>query len=271
MLAQKHYSDAILVQDACNISGVVHSFVRVLELTESELAHRKGGDVLELNRHPLMVMYASKVLSLSKGQMQARQDLRKLPGWHLKLFVKCLSGGLTTMRELEKTEDYYGTGKGYGLRVDNKLLDGHTLTRWMAVKIAELTHCESLDVFGQAYDACKRVDAETEHEASHLISEDESLHRVMIPDTPEGAGEDEDGEEEIDWVCECQGHGLTQALDLKDSDTFVCPFCGSDAITALSASLRAELKNPGLLAQVLRQRLPDNVVDVDFPPKAEEG
>ena len=264
MLAQKHYSDAILVQDACNISGVVHSFVRVLELTESELAHRKGGDVLELNRHPLMVMYASKVLSLSKGELQARQDLRKLPGWHLKLFVKCLSGGLTTMRELEKTE-------GYGIRVDNKFLDGHTLTRWMAVKIAELTHCESLDVFGQAYDACKRVDAETEQEASHLISEDESLHRVMIPDTPEGVDEDEDEEEEIDWVCECQGHGLTQALDLKKgSDTPVCPFCGSDAITAVSASLRAELKTPKLLAQVLRQRLPDNVIDLDFTAKDEE-
>lgn len=254
MLAQKHYSDAILVQDACNISGVVHSFVRVLELTESELAHRKGGDVLELNRHPLMVMYASKVLSLSKGELQARQDLRKLPGWHLKLFVKCLSGGLTTMRELEKTE-------GYGIRVDNKFLDGHALTRWMAVKIAELTHCESLDVFGQAYDACKRVDAETEEEASHLISEDEGLHRVMIPDTQahtEKTLEDSDSEE-VDWVCECGAMGTTRMLAFVESmSKFCCDQCGSVAITAVSASLRAELKTPRMLAFALGQLTPED-------------
>jgi len=52
--------DAILVQDACNLSGVVHSFSRVM----SRLSHYDL-DTREKNGHFLAVLYASKIASLT--------------------------------------------------------------------------------------------------------------------------------------------------------------------------------------------------------------
>lgn len=49
-------ADAIQVQDACNLSGVVQSYARVmLELGN----HTNGTD--ERNHHPIAILFASKV------------------------------------------------------------------------------------------------------------------------------------------------------------------------------------------------------------------
>jgi hypothetical protein len=62
--------EAILVQDACNLSGVIHSFSRVL--TElREILVRLDPDKFStevLNRHPISVMYSSKIASLTGSE-----------------------------------------------------------------------------------------------------------------------------------------------------------------------------------------------------------
>lgn len=260
-LSKKQYVDAIQVQDASNIMGVMNSFVILLDLIESEMEVREPGSKLELNRHPLCVMYTSKILSLSKGELMPKQDLRILPGWQLKLFANCLMGGLRKMRDLGKDNEEYG------LIIDNKFLDGHAITRWMAVKMAELTHCESMDVFGQAYEACKFVSDLDEGEAVDAIADEDWLHRVMMPDTPIERQEAPDTEDEVDWACECGASGVTRMLEfVEEANKFRCNACGSQNITAVSASLKAELNSPRMLAFALGQLNADKIRDAGFEP-----
>lgn len=64
MLTQREYQRAILIQDACNLSGVVHEWSRVMKKIWGEAnARDKGTDWV--NNHPINVMYASKVASLT--------------------------------------------------------------------------------------------------------------------------------------------------------------------------------------------------------------
>ena len=52
--------EALQVQDACNLSGVVHSFARILgEMVES------GMDTDTYNRHPVSILFARKISSLT--------------------------------------------------------------------------------------------------------------------------------------------------------------------------------------------------------------
>lgn len=55
MTLQQAAKDAITVQDACNLSGVVHSFSRILA---GPLA---GLDTDARNRHPIARLFASKI------------------------------------------------------------------------------------------------------------------------------------------------------------------------------------------------------------------
>ena len=64
MLTPKHYKDALAVQDACNLSGVVYAWAEVMKrVCEEAYAAGKGTDWK--NSHPINVMYASKVASLT--------------------------------------------------------------------------------------------------------------------------------------------------------------------------------------------------------------
>jgi len=63
-LEPKDYSNAILVQDACNLSGVVHSFSSVMEKIWST-ARATGCGTEWVNNHPIAVMYANKIASLT--------------------------------------------------------------------------------------------------------------------------------------------------------------------------------------------------------------
>lgn len=62
MLEPKDYQDAIDVQDACNLSGVVLAFGRVLSKMMDDPSIRGTRD---RNRHPISVLYADKILSLT--------------------------------------------------------------------------------------------------------------------------------------------------------------------------------------------------------------
>lgn len=58
------YADAIQVQDACNLSGVVKSWAEAMDAIWAEArAQGKGTDYV--NTHPVNVLYADKVYSLT--------------------------------------------------------------------------------------------------------------------------------------------------------------------------------------------------------------
>lgn len=62
--------EAILVQDACNLSGVVHSFSRVMSLL-SEISNRQKRGTDWKNHHPIAVMYASKIAALTGAELSS--------------------------------------------------------------------------------------------------------------------------------------------------------------------------------------------------------
>jgi len=64
MLTAKDYETAIVVQDACNLSGVVHAWSEIIpRIWEDVWAAGEGTDAF--NRHPINVMFSSKVESLT--------------------------------------------------------------------------------------------------------------------------------------------------------------------------------------------------------------
>ena len=66
--------EAWLVQDACNLSGVVHSFGQVVsELWEH--AREKGMGTEWVNQHPVCVLFADKMASLTRCNERAMDAL----------------------------------------------------------------------------------------------------------------------------------------------------------------------------------------------------
>lgn len=59
------YKEAIIVQDAVNLSGVVHSFSAVMEKLSKEAFDRGLGTNWK-NSHAIAVLYASKIASLTR-------------------------------------------------------------------------------------------------------------------------------------------------------------------------------------------------------------
>ena len=67
-LSAKDYQDAVYAQDACNLSGIVHTFSRVMTKIWAE-ARATGNDNTDwVNMHPIAVLYASKVGSLANSE-----------------------------------------------------------------------------------------------------------------------------------------------------------------------------------------------------------
>lgn len=62
---KKAYQDALNVQDACNLSGVVFSFARLMDELCKEANSKKLGTDWK-NTHPLCVLFASKIASLTR-------------------------------------------------------------------------------------------------------------------------------------------------------------------------------------------------------------
>jgi len=56
---RKAAQDALAVQDACNLSGVVHAFSRAMTAVR---AASSGTD--EANTHPVAVLFADKIMDL---------------------------------------------------------------------------------------------------------------------------------------------------------------------------------------------------------------
>ena len=64
MTIEQAKKDAIQVQDACNLSGVVFSFAQAMAAVCEE-ADRLGKGTEWKNNHPVSVLFASKLASLT--------------------------------------------------------------------------------------------------------------------------------------------------------------------------------------------------------------
>jgi len=58
------YKTACEIQDACNLSGVVHEFSRTVRLVREE-ADKLGKGTDYINTHPVVIAFVDKLVSLS--------------------------------------------------------------------------------------------------------------------------------------------------------------------------------------------------------------
>jgi hypothetical protein len=65
--------DALMVQDACNLSGVVHSFARVMAILCDD-ARRLGKGTDWINHHPIAVLFASKIDDMVQRKPEVTVD-----------------------------------------------------------------------------------------------------------------------------------------------------------------------------------------------------
>ena len=63
LLTKHHYQDALLVQSACNLSGVVISLSELMPFIRGEC-----NSTTEVNEHPIVQMFVAQLLWLSYGQ-----------------------------------------------------------------------------------------------------------------------------------------------------------------------------------------------------------
>jgi len=61
-------TEALQVQDACNLSGVLHAWSRSITELRVLLEGQTGFSTDKLNRHPISVVWADKVASLTGTQ-----------------------------------------------------------------------------------------------------------------------------------------------------------------------------------------------------------
>lgn len=80
MTIQQAAQEAIDVQDACNLSGVVHSFSRIIKEALWEEARKQGKGTEWVNQHPIAKMFAEKIAQLSRMDEfgDAYDDCKKL-------------------------------------------------------------------------------------------------------------------------------------------------------------------------------------------------
>lgn len=63
-MSHNMYADALEVQNACNLSGILHSWAAIMtKIREEASALGKGSDYI--NTHPVNVLFADKVRSLT--------------------------------------------------------------------------------------------------------------------------------------------------------------------------------------------------------------
>jgi hypothetical protein len=65
-MRKRDYEDALMVQSACNLSGVVHSFSEILSRLVKE-AQEQGAGTEWINTHPICVLFAEQIKHLTDG------------------------------------------------------------------------------------------------------------------------------------------------------------------------------------------------------------
>ncbi len=70
------YENALFIQGACNLSGVVHQFSRDMEVICEE-SRKLGTGTLERNTHPVVLLYVDKLAHLC-GLQSTEAPITKL-------------------------------------------------------------------------------------------------------------------------------------------------------------------------------------------------
>ena len=153
VLTVRDYEEAINVQDACNLSGVLYSFEKVVDRIEATFkVHPEAGVVAGL--HPIAVLYVSKIVSLTKcGVVPFVVDPREVEkgylngGGGLRLYVRCFTAAMKQLRpEMES------------LNLNNTdFINTHPICKWFAGGLVQLTNAEDVQHFSLAYEACQHV------------------------------------------------------------------------------------------------------------------
>ena len=58
-LQKKHFSDALAVQDAYNLSGILHLFLEAVQAIREEVQSTDA-----INEHPITILYVDKIKDL---------------------------------------------------------------------------------------------------------------------------------------------------------------------------------------------------------------
>lgn len=74
-------AQALNVQDACNLSGVVHGFARAIGDVRTLLESEKRGGTDAVNNHPVCRLWADKVASLTGTQSFGRDEIQQAYSW----------------------------------------------------------------------------------------------------------------------------------------------------------------------------------------------
>lgn len=61
--------EAILLQDGCNLSGIVYSFSRSISDVREHLRAEGKESTDNVNQHPICILYASKIASLTNCEI----------------------------------------------------------------------------------------------------------------------------------------------------------------------------------------------------------
>jgi len=71
VLTARDFKAALDVQDACNLSGVLHTWAKLIDKIWAEARENKLGTA-DVNTHPINVLFASKVASLTGCELSAQ-------------------------------------------------------------------------------------------------------------------------------------------------------------------------------------------------------
>jgi hypothetical protein len=73
--------EALQVQDACNLSGVVLSFATIISEVRTRLEDEGKGGTDNVNNHPVCRLYADKVAHLTGTQLFGNDEVAKAYVW----------------------------------------------------------------------------------------------------------------------------------------------------------------------------------------------
>ena len=79
-MRKRDYEDALMVQSACNLSGVVHSFGEILSRLVKE-AQKQGKGTDWINTHPICVLFAEQISHLTIGETDYFKAHKICEGW----------------------------------------------------------------------------------------------------------------------------------------------------------------------------------------------
>ena len=83
---QQAAADALCVQNAVNLSGVIHAFARAMEAVVDD-CRSKGQGTDDYKKHPVVLMFLDKITdmthwngSFTNGYVSAYEDCEKMAG-----------------------------------------------------------------------------------------------------------------------------------------------------------------------------------------------